>query len=127
MAEPINFLFGLWTPVGRRKHKFNGIRKVAPICPHWRAHWHNLANTTEPSVCSSNVALRQIILTTCYYSLYICRPLAKFTMLGRSFLVMLSGHWRQRLRRKGRNVPPLRSGSSRQGRRPMDDFPWLMF
>jgi len=26
MAEPINLPFGLWVRVGRRKHKFNGIR-----------------------------------------------------------------------------------------------------
>jgi len=29
-AEPIDLLFGLWTLVGRRKHKFNHIRQVAP-------------------------------------------------------------------------------------------------
>jgi len=26
--------FGWWTRVGRRKHKFNRIRQVAPTCPH---------------------------------------------------------------------------------------------
>jgi len=30
MAEPIDLRFGLWTRVGRRKHKFNLIRQVAP-------------------------------------------------------------------------------------------------
>jgi len=37
--------FGLWTRVGRRKHKFSCIRQVAPMCPHgrhigatWRIH-----------------------------------------------------------------------------------------
>jgi len=30
----------------------------------WDAHWHHLANTTEPSVCGSDVALCQITLTT---------------------------------------------------------------
>ena len=29
------------------------------------AHWHYLANTIEPSVCSGNAALCQITLTTC--------------------------------------------------------------
>jgi len=28
MAESIDLLFGLWTQVGRRKHKFSGIRQV---------------------------------------------------------------------------------------------------
>jgi len=28
MAEPIDFPFGLWTRVGRRTHKFIGIRQV---------------------------------------------------------------------------------------------------
>jgi len=30
------------------------------------AHWHNLANTTEPPVCGGDAALYLIILTTCY-------------------------------------------------------------
>jgi len=29
-------------------------------------YWHNLAYTTEPSICGGNVALCQITLTTCY-------------------------------------------------------------
>ena len=33
----------------------------------WGAHWRLLTNVAEPSVCSSDVALCQIILTTCYY------------------------------------------------------------
>jgi len=37
-AEPIDLPFGLWTQVGRRKHKFNHIRKVAPMDRHGRAH-----------------------------------------------------------------------------------------
>jgi len=36
MAEPIDLLFGLWTRVGRRKHKLSRIRQVAPLCPHGR-------------------------------------------------------------------------------------------
>jgi len=44
--------FGLWSLVGRRKHKFSRIRKgmVAPMCPLAREHWRHLANTAEPSV-----------------------------------------------------------------------------
>jgi len=38
MAKPIDFPFGLWTRVGRRRHKFSRIRQVAPMCPHGRAH-----------------------------------------------------------------------------------------
>ena len=59
-AEPINLPFGLWTRMGRRKHKFNRIHQVAPMCPH-------LVNITEPSVCGGNAALRRSTLTTCYY------------------------------------------------------------
>ena len=31
----------------------------------WGAHWHHLANTTEPSLCRGDVTLCQITLTTC--------------------------------------------------------------
>jgi len=31
------------------------------------AHWRDLANTTELSMCGGDVALCQITLTTCYY------------------------------------------------------------
>jgi len=50
-AEPIEMPFLLWTRVGRRKHLLHG------------AHWRHLANTTEPSMCSSDVALCQITLS----------------------------------------------------------------
>ena len=49
-AEPINLLFGLWTQVGRRMHRFNRIRQVAPMCCHGRTHCRHLANAIEPSV-----------------------------------------------------------------------------
>jgi len=49
-AETIDLAFGLWIQVGRRMHKFNRIRQVAPMCPHERRHCRHLANTTEPSV-----------------------------------------------------------------------------
>ena len=65
-AEQIDLPFGLWTRVGRRKHKFNRIRQVAPTCHHGRTDWRNLANTTEPSICGGHAALYQITLTTCY-------------------------------------------------------------
>jgi len=55
-VEPIEMSFGTWTRVGPRKHVLDG-----------GAHWRNLANTTEPSVCSRDAALCQITLTTCYY------------------------------------------------------------
>jgi len=40
--------FELSTRVGRRKHKFNHIRQVAPMFLHERAHWRHLLNTIEP-------------------------------------------------------------------------------
>jgi len=33
VAEPVELPFGLWTWVGRRRHKFNRIRQVVPVCP----------------------------------------------------------------------------------------------
>ena len=56
---PIDLPFWSWTRVGRRKHKFNHIRQVAPMC--------NLVNTIESSTCCEDAALCQITLTTCYY------------------------------------------------------------
>jgi len=64
-AEQIDLPFGLWTRVGRRKHKFNRIRQVASVCSHGKAHWRHLANTIEAPVCCG--VLCQITLTTCYY------------------------------------------------------------
>jgi len=67
-AEAINLPFGLWTRAGagRRKHKFNCICHVAPMCPHGRAYWRHLANTIEPPVCGGAAVLRQITLTMYY-------------------------------------------------------------
>jgi len=56
-AEPIDLPFGLRTRVGRRKHKINRIRHVAPIWPHGRAHWRRMANTIQSSVCGGDAAL----------------------------------------------------------------------
>jgi len=58
MAELINLPFGLWTWVGRRKHKFNLICQVAPMCPHGKEHWRHLANTIE---LSSAAAMRSYV------------------------------------------------------------------
>jgi len=40
MAEPIDMPFGLWIRVGPRKLVLDGC-----------AHWRNLANMVEPSMC----------------------------------------------------------------------------
>jgi len=74
MAEQIDLPFGLWTLVGRRKHKFNHIRQIAPMCRHGRAHWHHLANTIELSVCGNGAVLHQITLTT-----YVCMSTQEVT------------------------------------------------
>ena len=55
-AEQIEMPFGMWTWVGPRKHALDRA-----------AHWRNLANTIEPSICAGDAALRQITLTTRYY------------------------------------------------------------
>jgi len=38
MAEPIDLQFGLWTPVGQRKYKFNRIHQVVPMYPTTLCH-----------------------------------------------------------------------------------------
>jgi len=40
----------LWTRVGRRMHKFNRIRQVAPMCSYRRTRCRHLSNSIEPSV-----------------------------------------------------------------------------
>jgi len=47
-AEPMEIPFGLWTWVGSGKHVLDGGMRSA--------HWRNLANTTEPSMCGSDAA-----------------------------------------------------------------------
>jgi len=46
--ELIDLPFGLWTQVGRRKHKFNCIRQVAPVWPPMRAHWRRPSADAMP-------------------------------------------------------------------------------
>jgi len=55
-SEPCKnkMLFGLRTQVGRGNH----------VLDCGSAHWHHLANTTEPSICSGDVACCQITLIT---------------------------------------------------------------
>ena len=54
-AVPIEKLFGMLSQLGPENHVLDGD-----------AHWCLLANTVEPPVCGSNVALCQIILKTCF-------------------------------------------------------------
>jgi len=44
-AEPIQMPFGTWTRVSARNHVLDG-----------GAHWHHLANTSEPSACGGNAS-----------------------------------------------------------------------
>jgi len=39
MADLIDLKFGLWTRVGRRKHKFDHIHQLAPMCFHGIDDW----------------------------------------------------------------------------------------
>ena len=61
MAEPIDLPFGLSIRLARRKNNFNRICQVVPMSPHGRPHWQQPANMIEPSVCSGDAALCQII------------------------------------------------------------------
>jgi len=62
-AEPTEIPFELCTRVGRRKHRFNRIRQMAPMCPHSRVRLCHLVNTIELSVSGGDAALCQITLT----------------------------------------------------------------
>jgi len=44
-----------------KEAKFNGIRQVAPMCPHGRAHWRHLANTTELCVCGGDAVFVNLL------------------------------------------------------------------
>jgi len=44
-AEPIEMPFKMWTRVGPKKRVLDGS-----------AHWRNMANTLEPSVCGGGAA-----------------------------------------------------------------------
>jgi len=48
--------FAVWVvdSIGRRMHKFNRIRQVAPTCPHGRTPCRHLANTIELSACDGD-------------------------------------------------------------------------
>jgi len=69
MAEPIEMPFRLRTWVGPGDHVLDGGSD--PPMGRGKFLGDNgrpmLANTIEPSVCSSDVVLCQITLTTCYY------------------------------------------------------------
>jgi len=56
LAEPIEMPFEMLNRVGPGNHVLHG-----------EAHWCNLANATELSVCGGDAALCQCTLATCYY------------------------------------------------------------
>jgi len=93
-AELIDLPLGLCTGVGQRKHKFNYIRQVAPMCRH--AHWRNLANTIETSICCGDAALCQITLPTCYFygyvALFIIAVLNEYIYAIRYFTGISTSH-----------------------------------
>jgi len=49
-AESIEITFGLWTRMHPRKHVLHG-----------GAHWRNLANTIEPSMCGGDAAFVKLL------------------------------------------------------------------
>jgi len=56
-AEPIEMQFEMRTHVDSKKHVLD-----------WGAHWRNLANAVEPSMCDEDAAFCHITLTTCLVS-----------------------------------------------------------
>jgi len=81
---------------GPKEAKFNRIRQVAPMCPHGRAYWRDLANTTELSVRGRDALLCQITLTTCSNRQWLCPQISHigltdsvtFRNLCRNFLFL---------------------------------------
>jgi len=67
MAEPIEMQFGMLSQVSPG----NSVR--------WGARWHNLANTTEPSVCGGEAVLCQIILTNSH-NIIRCNTVIRFPL-----------------------------------------------
>jgi len=61
-AEPIKIPFGLWSWTAVWDANSCGLKEARV----GGAHWLNLANTIEPSVCGGDAALCQITLTSCY-------------------------------------------------------------
>jgi len=61
MAKPIHLPFRLWTRVGQRMHKFNGIRQVASVCPCGRTRCRHLSNNIEPSVYSDDAPYGKLL------------------------------------------------------------------
>ena len=63
-----------------------GLGWAEGIMRYRRAHWHNLANTTELFVCGSDAALGQITLTTCWRfyptSFTVCMDLSAHRVSG---------------------------------------------
>jgi len=64
MAEPIDLPLGLWTRERRRKHKFNRVRQVAPMCPHGHigATWRIRVNRPSAAAIWPYVKLLQSLL-----------------------------------------------------------------
>ena len=73
MAEPIDLLFGSWPRVGWKKHKFNHIRQVVPMCPH-EGTFAPASEYDWPFHLRRQYALCQITLTTCWAT--VCEPFA---------------------------------------------------
>ena len=73
----------------RKKHKFNRIRQVVPMCPNGRAHWRHLANTIElalPLAHPSPQTKREISVQPLLHSLWQKVPILNN---GRPFLPKL--------------------------------------
>ena len=66
-ATPIHLSFRLLTRVGRRMHKFNRIRQVAPMCPCGRTRCRHMSNNIEPFVYGGDAPYGKLIWPcTCY-------------------------------------------------------------
>jgi len=76
--------FAIWVvdSVRRRKHKFNRVLQVAPLCRP-SCTLAQPGDTIEPSVCCVNAALCQITLTTCYYYWQDGMEMVQVTLLRR--------------------------------------------
>jgi len=72
-AEMIDLPFGMRTPVGWRRHKFNRICEVTPMCPHGRligTTWQIWLN--RPSAAGMRPYVKLLWPLVCMLSITVC-------------------------------------------------------
>jgi len=90
-AELIDLLFGLWSRVGWKKHKFNCIRKVAPICTisivfaRWRQcanMWRHIGTTWQIQLNRPSAAAMQSYVKLLWPLVHLTANFSYFAFIG---------------------------------------------